>query len=93
MPSRSLTTTELPHEIRLIAAVSRLIDIHQSRRDAGGVHVPDVPEKAGFNLFLAMSIIETLHEIEIDRGPGTAPVSDLVSRLKQRIPEVTLTDI
>lgn len=94
MSSRSLATADqLPHEIRLIAAVSRLIDIHQSRRDAGGVHVPDIPEKAGFNLFLAMSIIETLHEIEIDRGPGAAPVSDLVSRLMQRIPEVTLTDI
>ena len=94
MPPRSLATVDqLPHEIRLIAAVSRLIDIHQSRRDAGGVHVPEVPEKAGFNLFLAMSIIETLHEIEMERGFGTAPVSELTNRLKQRIPDVTLTDI
>jgi hypothetical protein len=87
------TADQLPHEIRLIAAVSRLIDIHQSRRDAGGAFVPDVPERAGFNLFLAMSIIESLHEIEMERGPGAVPVCDLANRLKQCIPDVSLTDI
>lgn len=46
-----------PHDVRLIAAVSRLIDIHQSRRESGGVYVPDVPEKAGLNLFLALQVI------------------------------------
>jgi len=84
---------KLPHEIRLIAAISRLIDIHQSRRETGGAYAPDVPEKAGFNLFLALSIIESLHEIEIDRGVGFAPVSELSSKVKKRVPRVTDADI
>lgn len=84
---------QLPHEIRLIAAVSRLIDIHQSRRETGGAYVPDVPEKAGLNLFIALSIIESLHEIEIDRGVGFAPVSELSSKVKKHVPQVTDADI
>lgn len=84
---------KLPHEIRLIAAVSRLLDIHQSRRETGGVYVPEVPEKAGFNLFLSLSVIDALHEIEIDRGVGLAPVSELSGRLKKLIPGVTEVEI
>lgn len=83
----------LPHDIRLIAAVSRLIDIHQSRRETGGAYAPDIPEKAGFNLFLALTIIELLHEIEIDRGIGFAPVSELTSKVKNRVPQVEDNDI
>lgn len=83
----------LPHDIRLIAAVSRLLDIHQSRRETGGASVPEVPEKAGFNLFLSLSIIDSLREIEIDRGTGFAPLSELAGQLKRRIPDVTDSDI
>lgn len=87
------STDNLPHDIRLIAAVSRLIDIHQSRGEAGGVYVPDVPDKAGHNLFLAMSIIDALHEIEMDRGVGASPVTELISRVKKHVPGVIETDI
>jgi hypothetical protein len=89
---QSASMDRLPHEIRLIAAVSRLIDIHQSRRE-GGAYSPDVPDKAGFNLFLALSLIECLHEIEIDRGIGFAPLSELASRVKKRVPQVTDFDV
>lgn len=88
-----MTDNQLPHEIRLIAAVSRLIDIHQSRRETGGAYAPDVPEKAGFNLFLALSLIESLHEIEMDRGIGFAPVSELAGKVKKRVPDVTEADV
>lgn len=88
-----ITTDNLPHDIRLIAAVSRLLDIHQSRRDMGGAYSPDVPEKAGFNLFLALNIIDSLREIEIDRGMGFAPLSELAGQLKKRVPSVTDSDI
>lgn len=86
-------TDNLPAEIRLIAAVSRLIDIHQSRRESGGVYAPAIPETAGSNLFLALSVIESLHEIEMDRGAGSVPVSELANHLRQRIPEVSDEDI
>lgn len=83
----------LPPEIRLIAAVSRLIDIHQSRRESGGASVPTIPDTAGANLFLAMSIIESLHDIEMDRGVGSVPTNELANHLKQRIPDVADADI
>jgi len=89
----TISADNLPHDIRLIAAVSRLIDIHQSRREAGGTYVPDVPERAGFNLHLALSAIECLHEIEMDRGIGFCPINELVARMRKRAPQVTDADI
>lgn len=83
----------LPHDVRLIAAVSRLIDIHQSRREAGGASVPEVPEKAGFNLFLSLTIIDSLHDIEMDRGVGYCPINELISRVRKRNPEFTDSDV
>lgn len=87
------TTETLPADIRLIAAVSRLIDYHQTRRESGGSYAPNVPETAGANLFLALSVIESLHEIEMDRGFGSVPVSELTNRLRQRVPGVTSEDV
>lgn len=84
---------QLPSEVRLIAAISRLIDIHQSRREAGGAYIPDIPEKAGFHLFLAISIINCLHEIELDRGAGYCPFIELIGRLRKQVPGVTDADI
>lgn len=83
----------IPHDIRLIAAVSRLIDIHQSRRGSGGAYVPDVPEKAGFNLLIALQIINALHEIEVDRGVGYCPISELVGKVRKRLPLASESDI
>lgn len=88
-----VSVDKLPHDIRLIAAVSRLIDIHQSRRETGGAYAPDIPEKAGFNLFLALSIIESLHEIEMDRGIGFSPISELAGRVRKNTPQFTDADI
>lgn len=88
-----MTTDSLPHDIRLIAAVSRLIDIHQSRREAGGAFVPDIPDRAGFNLFLALTIIDSLHDIEMDRGVGYCPINELISQVRKRNPEFAESDI
>ncbi|MDP2759256.1 MAG: hypothetical protein Q8O64_02455 [Sideroxyarcus sp.] len=83
----------LPHDIRLIAAVARLLDVHQSRRVTGGAYVPEVPESAGYNLFVALSIIESLHEIEINRGIGFAPLNELASQVRKRVPSLADADI
>lgn len=87
------TTETLPADIRLIAAVSRLIDFHQTRRESGGSYAPSVPETAGENLFLALSVIESLHEIELDRGSGYVPISELYNRLREGIPQLPLEDL
>lgn len=86
-------TDQLPPEIRLVAAVSRLLDIHQSRRAGGGAYAPDVPETAGANLFLALSIINALHEVETERGAGYIAISELANHLRQSIPDASLEDI
>lgn len=83
----------LPHDVRLIAAISRLVDFHQSRREAGGAYAPDVPERAGFNLYLALSVINCLHEIEMDRGTGYCPINELVGRLRKLVPGASDADI
>lgn len=85
--------SNLPHDIRLIASVSRLLDIHQSRRETGGAYSPEVPDKAGFNLFLALMLIDALREIEIDRGIGYAPISELSINIRKRAPSITDADI
>lgn len=87
------STKNLPADIRLIAAVSRLIDFHQTRRDSGGSYAPNVPETAGANLFLALCVIETLHEIEMDRGSGAVPVSELTNQIRQRVSGVAAEDV
>lgn len=89
---RGGTKDSLPPEIRLVAVVSRLLDFHQSRR-AGGAYQPDVPNTAGENLFLALEVIESLHEIELDRGAGFVPISELFNRLRDRVPLLSPEDL
>lgn len=88
-----MTENQLPHEIRLIAAISRLVDLHQSRREGGGVYVPDVPEKGGYYLTLALVLIECLREVELDRGIGAVSISELTGMVRKRVPEATPEDI
>lgn len=83
----------IPHDIRLIAAVSRLLDFHQSRREAGGSYVPVIPDSAGQNLHLALSVIEALHEIEMDRGVGYIPIVELADKVRLSLPDIGADDI
>lgn len=83
---------ELPHEIRLIAAVSRLIDLHQSRRE-GGAYVPDIPDKAGYFLALALMMLDCLREIELERGAGAVPFSILSGMIRKRVTDACDEDI
>jgi len=83
---------DLPHDIRLIAAVSRLIDFHQSQRTSGA-YVPEIHDRAGFNLHLALLVINTLHDIELDRGDGYCPMVELTQRVIERFPDSAPQDI
>ncbi|MFL9610979.1 hypothetical protein ACKF11_12910 [Methylobacillus sp. Pita2] len=89
----NIQANELPHDIRLIAAVSRLIDLHQSRREGGGAYVPDVPEKAGYYLALALILMDCLKELELERGIGAVPFTLLAGSIRNRVPSISSEDI
>jgi len=76
-----------PNSIRLIAAVSRLLDLHQSRRESG-VSTPAVPERAGYNLSVALAVLEVLHDLQMERGAGVVSVSEVFELLSSTIPSL-----
>ncbi|WP_233874481.1 hypothetical protein [Paraburkholderia adhaesiva] len=84
--------TSLPHDVRLIAAVSRLIDLHQSRGETE-VYVPEAPARAGYLLALALLLLDTLREIEMDRGPSFVPIVDVATVLRRRVASVTAAEV
>lgn len=75
-----------------MAAVSRIIDLHQSRREAG-VYVPETQERAGYLLALALLLMDALRELEMERGPAFVPVSEVLGALKKRVSMVTAEDL
>lgn len=84
---------EIPDTIRLIASVSRLIDLHQSRREGNGVSVPSVPEKGGYYLSISLIILDCLHHIEIENGVGIVSLTELSQSVNRRVYEATKDDI
>jgi len=71
----------IPHDVRLIASVSRLLDLHQSRR-SGGVYVPEVPDRAGYFLTIGLMLLDALREIELERGTGYVAIGEVGNRVK-----------
>lgn len=90
--SRSSTSSAIPHDVRLVAAVSRLVDLHQSRRETG-VYVPETQERSGNLLALALLLLDTLRELEMERGPSFVPVSEVLGALKKRVSTITADDL
>lgn len=87
-----MNTNLVPDNIRLIASVSRLIDLHQSRRETG-VYIPLIPENAGLMLSIGLCILECLREIELERGVGMVAVGELIAKVKMRISDASKEDI
>lgn len=90
--SRSATSLSIPHDVRLVAAVSRLVDLHQSRRETG-VYVPETQERAGHMLALALLLLDTLREMETDRGPSFVPIGEVFSAIRKRVSAMTDEDL
>jgi hypothetical protein len=82
----------VPSDIRLIAAVSRLIDLHQCRRESG-VYVPEIQERSGYMLALALLVLDVLREIEMDRGPGPVAIAEVFTAARERISDITAEDV
>jgi len=86
------TSSSIPSEVRLVAAVSRLVDLHQSRRESG-IYVPETQERAGYLLAVALLLLDTLRELEMDRGPCFVAISEVFEPLKKRILAVTAEEL
>lgn len=87
------TPPDLPVEVRLVAAVSRLLDFHQARSSGSNVSVPEVPETAAHNLHLAISLITALGQWELDQGQALVSLKQLrqlASEDVQSVDEATL---
>src|SRR5690606_38828510 len=69
--------SDLPAEVRLVAAVSRLLDFHQARSSGSNVSVPEVPETAAHNLHLALSLITALGQWELEQGQALVSLKQL----------------
>lgn len=82
----------IPHDIRLIASVSRLLDLHQSRRSSG-VYVPEVPDRAGYFLTIGLILLNALREIELERGTGYVAIDEVGMRVKNIVGSVGDGDI
>lgn len=69
--------SDLPAEVRLVAAVSRLLDFHQARSSGSNVSIPEVPETAAHNLHLALSLITALGQWELEQGQALVSLKQL----------------
>lgn len=79
---------EIPADVKLLAAVSRLLDYHQARTDST-VSVPETPETAGRHLTLALSVLQTLGRLEIENGQVRVSMMTLHKQLAGEIGPVT----
>jgi len=87
------STAQVPAEIRLVAAVSRLLDFHQSRSSGSSITVPEVPDTAGRNLFLAVEILQALGRIEIEQGNLRVSLKVLAAELQSEVGEVSMEEL
>ena len=88
-PTPATSSQRIPADVRLVAAVSRLIDIHQSRATGLAAGAPDVPDTAGPNLFLALSALRALGNLELTQGQTLVSVKTLLEEIRLEYPEAT----
>lgn len=81
-------TTDVPADVRLVAAVSRLLDFHQSRSSGGSITQPEVPSSAAANLFLATTLLRILGRIELDQGQALVSLKFLSQELSDEVPSL-----
>lgn len=79
---------EVPADVRLLAAVARLLDFHQTK-NGSAVSVPETPESAGRHLTLAIGLLQTLGRLEIENGQSRISLNALHAELSCDIGIVT----
>lgn len=50
--------------------------------------MPSVPERAGFNLSVALTMLDVLHDLQMERGAGVVSVSELFALMQKQIPSL-----
>lgn len=73
--------------------MSRLLDLHQSRSAGDSVSVPETPESAGRNLFVALSLLDVLRRIELDQGRALVSVRALARAAAAAVPDITYEEV
>jgi hypothetical protein len=89
---------DLPHDVRLVATVARLLDLHNSRRERGSRSTtvsqqPQVSAAAGYYLWLGLQTIQLLHRHAKQGSSGPVPVARLNEELSEKIGDVARSDL
>ena len=87
-----MPTNQIPPGIVILAVTSRLLDLHQSRRQKG-VYVPDVPENAGSYMGIALLALNALRVTEIERGFSYTSIEEIHSIICQQVSNVDRDDL
>ena len=85
---------DLPHEVRLVATVARLLDLHNSRRERGSrstnvAQQPQVSVAAGYYLWVGLQTIQLLQRHAKQGSSGPVPVARLHEELSELIGDLT----
>lgn len=86
-----MTNGLIPPAITVMAATSRLIDLQHSR--GASVYIPESAPNGGIYTGIALLVINTLHELERERGTGYITVDELYINLRQFTSEISLEDL
>lgn len=81
----------IPPAITVMAATSRLIDLQHSR--GASVYIPEAAPNSGIYTGIALLALNTLHDLERERGTGYITVVELFSIIKQSASDITLEDL
>src|SRR6266849_4683780 len=89
---------DLPHEVRLVATVARLLDLQNSRRERGSrstniAQQPQVSTAAGYYLWLGLQTIQLLHRHAKQGSSGPVPVARLHEELSGKIGHIARSDL
>lgn len=87
-----MATNPIPPGIIMLAVSSRLLDLHQSRRQKG-IYVPDAPENAGNYMGIALLALNALRITEIERGFSYTSIEEIHSIICQQVSNVEREDL
>ena len=87
---------QVPPDIRLAAAFTRLLDLHGTRREADGetpIKPPTVPDGAGLRLWAALSLLRQLYNRALEGSTGRVPLEAVLAELQEQCAGITAADL
>lgn len=83
--------TVLPPAVTVMAATSRLIDLHHAR--GASVYVPENAPSAGKYTGIALLVLDSLHNLETERGAGYITVKELFEYICKTAVDISFEDL